>query len=304
MDTDVPSGAVLVGLDDSTESARALDWAAAEARRGGWPLHLMHVLHDHARTDSDPATTRPPTRPVILDAILGLGSRQPGLAITWSQPIGDAAVLLANGARAARVTVVGSRGRSSIRDAVLGSVTIQLIARTRCPVAVLRADTRVPRPDAPVVVGIAYDAGSSVVLDAALEQASSRQVDLIAVHAWQLDSSTIVDGLQLQGLPADEAQRREAALLQRTITSSARVYPEVVVRTDAVRDGTAQALGRYARDAALLVVGSRGRGEIGGAILGSVSQSVIRYATCPVLVVPDGRALASTGDEKAAEVLP
>jgi nucleotide-binding universal stress UspA family protein len=48
----------------------------------------------------------------------------------------------------------------------------------------------------------------------------------------------------------------------------------------------------------VLVVGSRGHGEIGGAVLGSVSQSVVRSATCPVLVVRDGRTALPTAQHE------
>lgn len=293
MDTNVPLGAVLVGLDESAESARALSWAADEARRRRWPLHLMHVVHDSAWIYME-STARPsPMHRVVRDALVMLNDWHPDLDASWSQPAGDPAALLAAGSRAARVTAVGSQGRGAVSDAVLGSVTTQLIARTRCPVAVLRAGTPIPRPSAPVVVGVAYGTSCTPLLEAAFEQASSRQVDLVVVHSWQLDASTIVDDLELQGLPTEEAQQHEASLLDRTIADLARAHPEVEISTHAIRDGAAEALGRYAADAALLIVGSRGRGEIGGAILGSVSQSVIRSATCPVLVVRGGRTTVS-----------
>ena len=40
-----------------------------------------------------------------------------------------------------------------------------------------------------------------------------------------------------------------------------------------------------ARDARLLVVGSRGLGGIRRALMGGVSDAVVRHARCPVLVV-------------------
>jgi len=301
MNTEVPLGAVLVGLDESAQSARALSWAAAEARRRRWPLHLMHVVHDAAWIYSESTATRYPMKPVVRDAVVMLGDWHPDLPVTWSQPVGDPAGQLAAGAHAARLTAVGSRGRGAVGDAVLGSVTTQLIAQTRCPVAVLRAGTPIPRPDAPVVVGIGYDRSRLPVLEAAFEQAGSRHVDLVVVHSWQLDSSTVVDDLELQGLRADEAEQHQTSLLKRMIADGALNHPEVEVTTYAARDGAAQALGRYAADAALLVIGSRGRGEIGGALLGSVSQSVIRSARCPVLVVRGGRTTVSvTPDQTVA----
>jgi nucleotide-binding universal stress UspA family protein len=52
-------------------------------------------------------------------------------------------------------------------------------------------------------------------------------------------------------------------------------------------------------DAGLVVVGSRGLGGIRRALLGSVSDSVLRHAHCPVLVVRVREAMSSRSEKSA-----
>ena len=65
-------------------------------------------------------------------------------------------------------------------------------------------------------------------------------------------------------------------------------YPQVTVRRHAVRDGAAHALVELSRGAQLVVVGSRGRGNATGLLLGSVSHGVLHGAHCPVAIVRPG----------------
>ncbi|MBB2892488.1 universal stress protein [Flexivirga oryzae] len=273
MDAIVPMGAVLVGLDASAGSAKALEWAAAEARRRKWPLHLMHVLDVSHRTWPTYSMTRQVHEPVINNALAHLVRSGEKLKVTWSEPTGDPATTLASAARGCRLVVVGSRGRSAAADAFLGSTTNRLIAQTRCPVAVLRADTNLTTGTS-VVAGLEYGRPFVRVLETAFEQAGTRHLDL-----------TIV----LHRVPNDEAQHRENDRLARSMADVARSHPQLRVTTHTVRDGAIEELRRYATDPALVVVGSLGHGEFGGAVLGSVHQGVLRSATCPVLVVRDGR---------------
>ncbi len=79
----------------------------------------------------------------------------------------------------------------------------------------------------------------------------------------------------------DESRRRVEQLLAQWGVDDAQVE---VVLDASVADG----LRRIAadRDAELLVVGSRGRGTIRAALLGSTSHALAGEAPCPVVVVP------------------
>ncbi len=62
-------------------------------------------------------------------------------------------------------------------------------------------------------------------------------------------------------------------------------YPGLTVTTQAISQKPSKALAAASEDAALVVVGTRGRGGFAGLLLGSVSHGVIHEASCPVAVV-------------------
>jgi nucleotide-binding universal stress UspA family protein len=62
---------------------------------------------------------------------------------------------------------------------------------------------------------------------------------------------------------------------------------DVPTSWEVVEGGPARVLLDAGRDAALLVVGSRGRGAFAGALLGSVSQQVAHHTPCPLVIVPE-----------------
>lgn len=80
----------------------------------------------------------------------------------------------------------------------------------------------------------------------------------------------------------DEARRRIEQLLTQCHVNDA----QIAVAPDAT---AADGLRRAAtdRDAELLVIGSRGRGTVRAALLGSTSHSLVDDAPCPIVVVPD-----------------
>ncbi len=71
----------------------------------------------------------------------------------------------------------------------------------------------------------------------------------------------------------------------------------VAVHPLAVAGSPAEVLVEIARDADLLVVGSRGRGAFAGLLLGSTSQRCAERSSCPVVVVPASRSHREDGSE-------
>jgi nucleotide-binding universal stress UspA family protein len=86
----------------------------------------------------------------------------------------------------ADMVVVGCRGQGAVARALLGSVSSGLIHRAQCPVAVIHDEDPLTQrsPQAPVVVGIDGSPTSELATAIAFDEASRREVGLVALHAW------------------------------------------------------------------------------------------------------------------------
>ena len=73
--------------------------------------------------------------------------------------------------------MVGRRGRSSLAGVLLGSVSIAMIHRARCPVAVIHDESpsETASMDAPVVVGVDGSPASELATAIAFDEASRRE---------------------------------------------------------------------------------------------------------------------------------
>ena len=136
-----------------------------------------------------------------------------------------------------------------------------------------------------VVAGVDDSPVSKEVLKKAIEQASWRQAELHVVHVVRTP-------MTYTELPVDITEIIEA---ERT-TVWGPLEPMIASAGLAVRrvdlDGyPPDGLVTYAssEEAILLVVGTRGRGEIASLILGSTSHLAIQLAECDVLVVKESR---------------
>jgi len=132
-----------------------------------------------------------------------------------------------------------------------------------------------------VVVGVDSSAHALKVLDHALEEARIRSAELHVVHVFNPPVAYAEVPIDIVAVAKGE---REAVWSHLEPTLSAAEVP--ITRVDL--DGyPPDALVDHASevDSALLVVGTRGRGELASLILGSTSHRAIQLARCDVLVV-------------------
>jgi nucleotide-binding universal stress UspA family protein len=137
-----------------------------------------------------------------------------------------------------------------------------------------------------IVVGVDGSEGAVKALRFAIEEARIRHADVKVVAAWEIPAAAYSSGwIPLPVDPGDYEKIGQGALDKSL--EDAEVAASGVKVTPVLREGQpADVLVAEAKDADLLVVGSRGLGGFKGLLLGSVSQQVAHHAPCPVAIVP------------------
>jgi nucleotide-binding universal stress UspA family protein len=279
---------VVVGVDGSDAALAAARVALDEARRRSAPLLIVNVV----RWPYDGLTTPPPgidlpallteSGQAVVERALAVLPDSAGVDVSTSVVNGHPVEVLRTASENARLLVLGSRGVGGVAGLLLGSTASRVVPHAGCPVIVLPDDADVlVRDRRSVVVGVEGRQGDDEVLAFAVDEATARGTDLLAVHAWQevvLDTPlrTVSPLADWAGVVADEERALSEAL-----AGWRDKEPDLVVREAVVRDRTARALVAASMTAELLVVGHRAR-----RVPGSTTHSVLNRATCPVAVVP------------------
>ncbi|AQA06695.1 universal stress protein [Mycobacterium sp. MS1601] len=142
-----------------------------------------------------------------------------------------------------------------------------------------RADTRYG-----ILVGVDGSEESDAAVRWAATEAAKLGVAITLMHAVE----PIVISWPMASFPETiaEAQREAAAtVIGRATEVLSATGENVEVRTDMQFSGAVPALADASKDALMVVVGSRGMGAIGRAVLGSVSAGLVHYGFGPVVVV-------------------
>ena len=281
---DSPRDTVVVGLDPGPDSERVLEWAAAEAATRGLSLCLIHAL-EPVITELPLTPERNGTRHETAERLLVEARAHIQLAhpVTVRTEVVDrpAVPAVLDAARDASLVVLGARGHGVIHGLLLGSVSRHVSQHARCPVVVVREQAD-PRQDR-ILVGVDGSPGSQDALGFAIEHAARRNAPVMAVYGWH-ERDYGASSMTTWTRSAEQIAAAER-MLEEVLNPWRSEHPGVQLSGEAIPVHPARLLADGSEHAGLVVVGSRGRGEFAGLLLGSVSQEVLQRARCPVAVV-------------------
>lgn len=190
--------------------------------------------------------------------------------------------------------VMGSHGHSALRGLLLGSVTNNVLARTRVPLLVLRH--REPPATDTLKVGIAVDgskfgreAVKYVLRHIALFGARPEITLLHVVNDFAGAMMPDMGGIALPAFSEDEIRALQKKAFETAVGPARKLLARgKIVAGEACLVGNAgDELVAYAKKRKLdiLVMGSHGYGAFKAAVLGSVATRVMAHSTVPLLLV-------------------
>lgn len=310
------SGPVVVGVDGSTPSERALLWAARQAKAANAVLRVVLVRPHpvpitaiapepvwpwpvvHYRDEQDVAETKAK----LIKVIEGTLTDDDELDVEVDVADGAVASTLIDIAEEANASMIvtGRRGIGGFKRLLLGSVSEEIATYATRPVVVIGKEPY-DHHEAVVVAAVDGSENGDRALQWAHHQAGVMGARLHVVHTWE-PPYIPVDSLAgtVRSLAPDEDEVRAAAQalldgsVQRVIANQAADSADVdstapvEVTTELLEGYPSEQLTKAAANAKLLVVGTRGLGGFSSLLLGSVAHQCLSHAKCPVAVVRPG----------------
>jgi nucleotide-binding universal stress UspA family protein len=280
---------IVVGVDGSDTSLAAVRWAAREAERREAVLRIVHAFDwewQSARYSAGGEFLEAARRHADTVAATAARDARAAAPANHVQPhavIGNPVPRLLDSAADAELLVLGNRGRGGFASLLLGSVSQRLAVHAPCPVVVVRG--RADITAGPIAVGVDDSPAADHVLETAFTAAAARSTELAVIRTYvpptPLWLASTVPAADIETPDPDAIERQE---LDNRLAPWREKFAEVRVETMLSHDSAAAALVRASHRAQLVVVGSRGRGTLAGAFLGSTGMQLLHHADCPVLI--------------------
>jgi nucleotide-binding universal stress UspA family protein len=215
----------------------------------------------------------------------------------------NAEILRAAGEAASDLIVMGTHGRRGVSRLLAGSVAIAVLRGAHCPVIALRSHER--PSEAHDIRVILHATDFSLESEAALQVARSLARDLgarlVIVHVAPI--VILADGTPVDTDP--RVYQRALDVLRKRFDGTDLRYPvETRIGWGVATEGIIKTAEEVGSD--LVVIGTHGRTGLSRALMGSVAESVLLKAGCPILVVkpsqPIGAETAKRTENKTVTV--
>jgi nucleotide-binding universal stress UspA family protein len=273
-------GKILFAVDGSSHMRAAAYSVARLARATGSEVILLHVTEEEGWMPPTTATAASPSARMRLLADLIANARVQTTLQIKVAPADETAETICAVAKELGVDLLalGSRGLSDLSGLFRGSVSHQVIARSDCPVLVIRCGVRAPGGAIRRIL-LAIAGGEDVPhgLEAAMTIARATDAEVLVLHARYLvtglDSWPYVE-------PDEYAERTVVKVVHRLRSAGIRAASRSSVAAIA-RESAREA---QDWDADLVVVGSRRLSELTSLLLGVIDHDVIQPGDRPGLV--------------------
>jgi nucleotide-binding universal stress UspA family protein len=282
---------VVVGVDGTEKSIHAARWAGGLAERLGSPLHIVHAKSypRHSLTEAG-ATARAVemaeqdalAETILRTAATAARAKVADVPITTEQLHESADAALIDISRRARLIVVGCDEVTPGGAVLIGSMTLAVAAGSVCPLIAWRGEAVVPN-EKPIVLGVDNHGDSDAAVATAFELADRMAIEIVAVHAWSARRSpgdvTLPSMIDWAAVEDDHRTRLSNALqpwMER--------YPDVKVTCVVEATRPDKALLAHTDNAQIVAVGSRSRGLLSVALLGSTGLNLLHHSAIPVLI--------------------
>jgi len=293
---------ILVATDFSDFARTAVDQAAAAARGADAELVVVYAF-DATPTSSYAVADQGATSAAIDEWLADeRARRQKALAgleqelvdsgvrarAVFAEGFADDVIIEQSEAVNASLVVLGSHGRTGVSRWLLGSVAEHVTRRSAVPVLIARGSAG---PFRKLLVPTDFTPFARRALDAAIAIAAP-DAALDVVHFWQ---DPLTSPIYFEAPPTPETV---AVTVSEAIEASVRERGDALIaelgaldgnrtasfdcRPDTARHGIEEALGAGEYD--LVVMGSHGRRGLKRFFLGSVAETILRHATCSVLI--------------------
>ena len=295
----VPRGfkSLIVPIDFSETSIRALDYALVLALEFGSQIHLVHVLEFPAVFNS---TSQPSYAIWDKEVKRSASARLDELVDEKADALISAnsevcfgrayqAICDAAQKQKADLIVIGTHGFTGLKHLLLGSTAERVIRHAPCSVLVVHKQTgRNAKPllkPKKILVPTDFSKPAEQALQSAITLARQHQAQIhllyvVPIH-YAVGDYDLMDYAILAAEQKEEGQKHLTALSKKLVAQNIPVTAGVRHGRPAVEINEAAA----ELDCDLIVISTHGRTGWNHALLGSTTEETVRHASCPVLVV-------------------